>query len=277
MNAVFLRRELERFLLEDLGSVEVDGSANNYCRGTIVAEAPGIMCGGPFVAELFKLLATNGLPTDIVDVRREEGNTFPSGADLVRLNLPAEILRHGIRTVLNLLQHLMGIATHTEQLVRRMDVTDCQLLDTRKTTPGLRAFEKYAVRTGGGKNHRFGRYDGVMIKKEDLAFDGGVTRAIDRALASAAHLSCVEIEVESLDVLEDVLKDGRVRHVLLDNMTPELVRQCVERTVGERMVLEASGIKVEDLEVYAETGVPFISTSDLIRGARPLPMRFKPA
>lgn len=272
MNPVFIRQELSRFLAEDLGHVEVVARPNDSVRAMITAESAGVLCGGALVAETFHLLnAREGIieVTPLV----ADGALFVPDQELIHLTMSGAILRHGIRTALNFLQHLSGIATHTHDLVSRVPAT-CRLLDTRKTTPGLRVFEKYAVRMGGGYNHRFARYDGVMIKKEDITIDGGITPAITRALAEAAHLTAIEIEVETLDDLETVLQDGRVRHVLLDNMPPDLVSACVARA-GEHLVLEASGVRVTDLDAYAATGVPFISTSDLIRGARALPMHLR--
>jgi nicotinate-nucleotide pyrophosphorylase (carboxylating) len=272
VNLVFIRQELSRFLAEDLGHVEIAVQPNTSVCALITAESAGILCGGTLVAETFRLLDAGGERVEVASLLAD-GASFTSGQELVRLTMPGEILRYGIRTALNLLQHLSGIATHTHDLVSRVPST-CRLLDTRKTTPGLRVFEKYAVRTGGGRNHRFGRSDGVMIKKEDIAIDGGITPAITRALKEAAHLTAIEIEVETLDDLETVLQDGRVRHGLLDNMSPDLVRACVVRA-GERLILEASGVQIADVERYAETGVPFISTSDLVRGARALPMHLR--
>jgi nicotinate-nucleotide pyrophosphorylase (carboxylating) len=184
------------------------------------------------------------------------------------LNIPEGILRAGIRTQLNLMMHLCGIATKTAELVKELKGTRCKLLDTRKTLPGLRAFEKYAHRIGGGVNHRFGRDCGIIIKKEDVAAAGSVRKAIVHAKGGSPYLLAFEVEVEDPSQLASMAVDSDVTHVLLDNMEPADVRGCVQ-VYGERFFMEASGIAPERLREYAQTGVPFISTSATIMGAKP--------
>jgi len=268
MNPLLVRKELERFLEEDLGHVSY-GSSDPAAQtvGIIEAQESGVMCGGGLLVPLFALASPFGAIVPALEETVEEGRTFDAGQRVATVLVHPEALRHGIRTALNLLQHLCGVATRTRELVRRIDGGRCTLLDTRKTTPGLRVFEKYAAKVGGAKNHRFGRYDGVMLKKEDIALAGGVRKAIDAAVKEAAHLTAIEVEVESFADLEEALFDGRVRHVMLDNMTPHQVNQAVAMT-GGKLVLEASGISPDQLEEYAATGVPFISTSAMIATAR---------
>jgi nicotinate-nucleotide pyrophosphorylase (carboxylating) len=269
MNPVFVRKELARFLEEDLGHVSY-GSTEPYWKtvdAVIEAQEPGVTCGTDLLLPLFELATPYGCATPSAEFFHREGLPFSDGTALAKLRLHPEALRHGVRTALNLLQHLCGVATRTRELVDRLKGSRCTLLDTRKTTPGLRVFEKYAAKVGGAKNHRFGRYDGVMLKKEDIALAGGIKPAIDAALAEAAHLTAIEVEVESLDDLLAVLFDGRVRHVMLDNMTPHQVNQAVAMT-GDKLVLEASGIRESELEEYAATGVPFVSMSAMIATAR---------
>ncbi|HTK05424.1 MAG TPA: carboxylating nicotinate-nucleotide diphosphorylase [Candidatus Eisenbacteria bacterium] len=275
MNPVHVRAQLARFLEEDLGHVPYassDPAASAECR--IEAQETGIMCGGDLLVPLFALATPDGWtrPERLGGVA--EGAQFGTGAIIAHLRLHPEALRHGIRTALNLLQHLCGVATRTRELASRLAGGRCTLLDTRKTTPGLRVFEKYAARVGGARNHRFGRYDGVMLKKEDIALAGGIRQAIDAAASEAAHLTAIEVEVETLDDLTTVLFDGRARHVMLDNMTPHQVNQAVAMT-GGKLVLEASGISPDDLEEYAATGVPFISTSAMIATARKIKLHLR--
>ncbi len=275
MNEVWLKKELERFLLEDLGRTEVFVSDTNpVVEAYIIAEEEGVFCGGRFLAPLLNLLVPAGGRPVIVHNLLPEGRRLESGTLTYVASLvgDAEIIRHGIRTALNLMQHLSGIATHVASMVKEVDGTGVKLLDTRKTTPGFRAFEKYAVRIGGGYNHRFNREDGILIKKEDIKIDGSITKAIDRALETRTHLTGVEIEVETFGQLEFVLYDGRVRHILLDNMMPGMLRQIV-KLCGATHILEASGVGDRDLREIAETGVHYISLSSLIRGAKPLKMK----
>src|SRR3989338_2895848 len=276
MNELFVRKELERFLLEDLGRTDVSVGAGSLVEAHIIAEEGGVFCGGRFLLPLLNLLVPAG--SDPVRVRY----LLPEGTPLADKKLTtvaviiadAEIVRHGVRAALNLIQHLSGIATNVAKKVSEVEGTGARLLDTRKTTPGFRVFEKYAVRVGGGYNHRFNREDGILIKKEDIVIDGGIIPAIDRAFVSKAHLTEIEIEVETLEELECVLGDGRVTHILLDNMTPEMLRKAVLRC-GKTHVLEASGVGGRDVREIAETGVQYISLSSLIRGARPLTMKMR--
>jgi nicotinate-nucleotide pyrophosphorylase (carboxylating) len=270
MNPIFVRKELERFLLEDLGHVEMGPNHKSRVEAFIEIEEDCVVCGLGLIKPTFDLLAP-GLPASDVHAYGADGDSTRSGERPVSVCLPPNVLKHGIRTALNLLQHLSGIATNTAKLVERIEGSGCQLLDTRKTTPGLRAFEKYAVRVGGGKNHRFNRMDGVMLKKEDIVIAGGIRQAIDEAVKEAAHLTAIEVEVESMRELLEVIADGRVRHVLLDNMGVDGVSEAVDVAAG-RVILEASGVQTSELERYANTGVPFISTSALIREARPIKM-----
>lgn len=275
MNRLFLDNELKRFLLEDLGHAEVAiHQRSALAVADIIAEAPGILCGGDLLLRTLAILAER--PDDLDPFRPSypDGAAFEAGATLLRMRVHPELLRHGIRTGLNLLQVLSGIATNTRRLCDTVAGTGCTLLDTRKTTPGFRAFERYAVRCGGGRNHRFNRTDGVIIKKEDIALDGGIADAVARARRQAGHLSGIEVEVEDFRELEAALAIPEVTHLMLDNMSVAQVRRAV-RVVAGRKTLEASGVEVADLRAYADTGVPFISTSALVRHAKPLAMKMR--
>ena len=268
MNKVYIRQEFQRFLLEDLGSLEIDvGTSPCYAKAKIIAESGGVFCGGGFVTEAFDLLTPQGVHPCRALSLEKEGFQFKAGATLVRFDVNNQVLVNGVRTVLNLLIHLTDIATHTRSKVEELKGLDCKLLDTRKTTPGLRTFEKYAVRVGGGYNHRFGRFDGLIIKKEDIAISGGIKAAIDRAFKDKMHLVEVEVEVETLDQVNEVLEDGRLRHLMLDNMDIKTMREVVKRC-GQTHILEASGIGDQNLREVAATGVHHISLSSLIRCPR---------
>lgn len=265
MNRIFVEKKIREFLADDLGDVDVLNVGRERVLAHISAQQEGVLCGGRFVRDVFESLATE---RDDFTLRHHmaEGTRFVAGDRLVSFTVHPETLRHGIRTALNLVGHLSGIATHTARLQAELEGTGCRLMDTRKLRPGLGAFEKYAVRVGGGRNHRHGRYDGVMLKREDIVIDGGIAQAIDRALRTTAHLTSIEVEVDSIDQLQLVIADGRVRHVLLDNMSTTKVRDCVQ-LAGDDIVLEASGITPDQFRPYAETGVPYISTSALVLGA----------
>ncbi|MBI2639950.1 MAG: carboxylating nicotinate-nucleotide diphosphorylase [Candidatus Sungbacteria bacterium] len=275
MNEIFVRRKLEEFLAEDIGPVAVESNDSlRFVSARIIAEEPGVMCGGKLIVPAFSLITPDGVQKPRAIFLLEEGRAFSSGNIVARIDIEVETLRHGIRTVLNLLQHLSGIAAHTRKAVDEIKGLPAKLLDTRKTTPGLRVFEKYAVRVGGGTNHRFGRYDGILIKKEDIQIDGWIKKAIDRAFLAKSHLVSVEIEVETFEELEVVVADGRVSHVLLDNMSLKMMAEAVQK-YGDKIIFEASGIGDKDLRLIAETGVHYISTSSLVRGAHPVKMKMR--
>lgn len=273
MNEVYLDQELRRFLMEDLGHAEVDSRLMPSVTSEITAEAEGVMCGGDFLLKMLLMLARTPAQVEVVSLV-QDGERFKANQKLAVLKVQPEILRHGIRTGLNLLQELSGIALNASRYADIVKGTGCTVIDTRKTTPGFRAFQKYAVRVGGCGNHRFNRLDGIILKKEDIFLDGGISRAVAKAAASASHLAGIEIEVESLEALETALRLPRVTHILLDNMDVTTVRQAVA-LAGGRKILEASGIDPSKLREYAETGVPFISTSALVREARPVKMKMR--
>jgi nicotinate-nucleotide pyrophosphorylase (carboxylating) len=190
-----------------------------------------------------------------------------AGDVLVVLEGPLRSILTGERTALNLLGHLSGIATRTSELVARVEGTKARIVDTRKTIPGLRLLEKYAVRTGGGANHRFGLDDAVLIKDNHIAAAGGVGAAVRRAKAAVAHTVKVECEVEDLAGLDEAIEAG-ADSVLLDNMSVDEVRAAVERARG-RVLLEVSGgIDVDNVKSYAETGVDVISVGAITHSAR---------
>jgi len=196
----------------------------------------------------------------------EDGDFVDFGTTLVRLSGSLRTILTGERTALNILGRLSGIATVTRRYAEAIAGTPAQLVDTRKTTPGLRLFEKYAVRVGGGRNHRFGLDDGVLIKDNHIAAAGGVSEAVRRARDGVPHGLRVEVEVTDLSELDEALSAG-ADAVLLDNMTPDEVAGAVARA-GGKAVLEASGgITLENIRAYAETGVDLISVGALTHSA----------
>lgn len=274
MNEIYLREKLSSFLAEDLGHVVLDYRGSYLVEATISAEEPGIFCGGHLIAKIFNLLVGDDVAKVEMRFLLEEGKLFAKGDVLAKFLVNSEVLLNGIRTVLNLLSRMTEVATHTHKAVQGLAGTSCKLLDTRKTTPGLRAFEKYAAKIGGAVNHRFGRYDGILLKKEDIRLRGSVIAAIDRAMQERSHLEGVEIEVETLEELDEVLKDGRVKYILLDNMSLDTMAEAVRRC-GATHVLEASGIGDKRLGDVARTGVHYISSSSLVRGAPPIKMHMR--
>jgi nicotinate-nucleotide pyrophosphorylase (carboxylating) len=267
------REDVERVvaaaLAEDVGSGDATTLAlvpeDARCRAELLLEEPGVVCGVPVAAAVFRVLD----PSVVVEARLEEGAAV-SGvpAVLAEVEGPARAILSGERVALNLLGRLCGIASLTRRFVELTGGTRTTVLDTRKTTPGLRALEKYAVRCGGGTNHRAGLYDGVLVKENHLRVAGGIGPAL-AALRGRVDGLPVEVEAETLGQVREAVEAGAPR-ILLDNMSPEQVREAVELAAG-RAELEASGgVSLATVRAYAETGVEYVSVGALTHSARSL-------
>jgi nicotinate-nucleotide pyrophosphorylase (carboxylating) len=222
-----------------------------------------VLAGWPVVIEVFRSVS----PSIICRTNFPEGARISQGTVFGTVSGPAAGLLKGERVALNFLQQLSGVATATRRFVEAAEGTGVAILDTRKTTPGLRFLEKYAVRMGGGKNHRLGLYDGVLIKENHIAMAGSIGEAVRRARSGTDHLKKIEVEVTNFTELDQALEAG-CEVILLDNMTVEQVRQAVER-VGKKIFLEVSGgINLENVRRYAETGVDFISVGALTHSVK---------
>ncbi|MCP9775391.1 carboxylating nicotinate-nucleotide diphosphorylase [Cyanobium sp. HWJ4-Hawea] len=260
-----LEPQLRQWLAEDLGRGDLSAAALKGSRGQAhwLAKADGIFCGGPLVERLFGLLD----PQLRVQLLVAEGQAVCAGTCLLELEGDGPALVAGERTALNLAMRLSGIATATAALVQQLEGTGVRLVDTRKTTPGLRLLEKYAVRCGGGLNHRLGLDDAAMLKENHLAWAAaGVGQAIAAVRAAAPWPTRVIVEVETAAEAEAAVAAG-ADGVLLDEFSPELLSALVPQLralAGQRgasVVLEASGIQPEQLRSYAATGIDLISTS----------------
>ena len=196
-----------------------------------------------------------------------DGDRVNPGDVVARVEGPMRVLLTAERTALNLLQRLSGIATMTRRYVDAVGTSPTQVVDTRKTTPGLRMLEKYAVRVGGGSNHRAGLDDGILIKDNHIAAVGSVAETVARARAAAPHGLKVEVEVQDLDQLDEAISAG-AEAILLDNMSPQLVREAVTRAGGKALLEASGGITLETVSEYAETGVDLISVGALTHSVR---------
>jgi nicotinate-nucleotide pyrophosphorylase (carboxylating) len=272
-----LRRQLADWLAEDLGRGDLSAPAlaGRSGRAHWLAKAEGVFCGGALVEPLFQLLD----PAVLVRLLVADGAAVQAGQRLLELEGPAAALVAGERTALNLAMRLSGIATATAQLARQLEGTGVRLADTRKTTPGLRLLEKYAVRCGGGCNHRLGLDDAAMLKENHLAWSGGVAAALAAVRAAAPWPARVIVEAESAAEALAAVQAG-ADGVLLDEFSPAELRQLVpqlrDRAPGP-VVLEASGVQPEQLAAYAATGIDLISTSAPMTRSRwlDLSMRFE--
>jgi len=280
---------LEAALQEDRATSDATTYAcidvNQRASATILAKQDCVLSGVGCIARVLDVFATlDGTVTshpevtmnsEVFDgVRLRKGNSVAVIVHNARVTLSCE------RVILNIMQRMSGIATFTRQFVDAVAGTGATILDTRKTAPGLRVLDKWAVRCGGGTNHRLDLSDGVLIKNNHITLAGGVVPALERALRNRRGRQIIEIEVRSLDELKLALEHG-AEAILLDNMTPEQIRQCVEfvGSLERRVPLEASGgITLENVRAYAEAGVNFISIGALTHSvhAVDLSMRFAP-
>ncbi|MFL5959903.1 MAG: carboxylating nicotinate-nucleotide diphosphorylase [Gaiellaceae bacterium] len=256
-------------LAEDVGPGDATTLAlvpeDARCRAELLLEEPGVVCGVPVAAAVFRALD----PDVRVEAKREEGIAISDvPAVIAELDGSARAILTGERVALNLLARLCGIASLTRRFVELTEGTRTTVLDTRKTTPGLRALEKYAVRCGGGSNHRAGLYDGVLVKENHLRVAGGVGAALT-ALRGRVDGLPVEVEAETLAQVREALEGGAPR-ILLDNMSPEEVREAVELAAGRAQFEASGGVSLGTIRAYAETGVDFVSVGALTHSARSL-------
>lgn len=257
---------LDEFILdalkEDIGTGDITTLStvdeDAVITGQFITKQDCILCGLDIVTRVFALLDARVQ----VDLLQKEGAFVQKGIVLARISGPARSILTGERVALNILQHLSGIATRTKAAVDSIRGTKAVIADTRKTTPGLRVLEKYAVRVGGGSNHRFNLSDGILIKDNHIRAAGGITAAVQKARKAAPHTLKIEVEVETLAQLEEALA-CKVDIIMLDNMSIADMKHCVMRASG-KVLLEASGNMGEkDLRAVAETGVDIISIGAL--------------
>jgi nicotinate-nucleotide pyrophosphorylase (carboxylating) len=257
-----------RALEEDLGRAgDITSAAtippDTKASGVIEARKAGVIAGLACAAEAFRRL-------DLALIFRayvRDGEAVKEGTVLADVDGSAHALLAAERVALDFLGHLSGIATLTAAYVAKTKGTKAKIVDTRKTTPGLRALEKYAVRCGGGVNHRFGLDDAVLIKDNHIAIAGGVAPALQRARAAVGHLVKIEIEVDSLDQLAEVLKVGGADAVLLDNMDLAALKRAVEMVAGKLVTEASGGVTLDTVAAIAATGVDVISVGALTHSA----------
>ncbi len=258
---------IERAVREDLGRAgDITSnaviSAAATSRARIVARRAGTIAGLDIAARVFEYVD----PNIDVELLVADGSSVNTGTVLAKVHGPTRSMLAAERAALNVLGHLSGVATQVAEVVDAVAGLAVQIADTRKTTPGLRSLEKYAVRCGGGMNHRFGLDDAVMIKDNHIAATGSITAAVTAARQAVGHLVSIEVEVDRLDQLDEAV-DAGADVVLLDNMTLDELRSAVD-TIGGRCVLEASGgITPESVRAIAETGVDVISMGWLTHSA----------
>lgn len=261
-------------LAEDLGQGDLTTRVTLpeavQAQGTFNSKQRLVVAGLPVARKLFEILDSSLEWQEGV----EEGTEVAPAMPLASIKGAAGSLLAGERVALNFLQHLSGIATYARRLKEELAGTPAEFLDTRKTTPGLRSLQKYAVRVGGGKNHRLRLDDGILIKGNHLRLVGGIRTAVERALRQRPAGYHVEVEVTSLEELEDAIRAG-ADGVLLDNMPPEIVRECVRRAAGRVRLEVSGGIDASNIRAYAEAGVDYISVGSLTHSAPAVDINFR--
>lgn len=256
-------------LAEDLGEAgDVTSSLtiadNKIITATINARESGVVAGIPLATEVFKTF------DDKVDIKIfiEDGDVLTQGQNILSVTGSARSILSAERVALNFISHLSAIATQTAKYVQAVEGTKARILDTRKTLPAYRALQKYAVKMGGGKNHRFGLYDMILIKDNHIASAGGVKAALDAAQKSADLK--IEIEVDTLDQLDEVLAHGGADIVMLDNMPPDLLKLAVEKVNGRILTEASGGVNMDTVRAIAQSGVDYISIGALTHSIKAL-------
>lgn len=264
-----LRKKIEEWLLEDIGSGDITTMCtipeDEQGKGILYAKEAGVIAGLPVAELVFETVDPDLSFKALV----KEGDRVEKGQAIVEVSGAVQSILSGERLALNLLQRLSGIATRTREFVNMLEGTKARVVDTRKTTPGLRLVEKYAVRIGGGHNHRFALYDAVMIKDNHIKGAGSITQAVKAAREAIPHTMKIEVESETMEQVQESL-DAGADIIMLDNMSPELMREAVALINGRAIVEASGGVTLETVRAIAETGVDVISVGGLTHSVRAL-------
>ena len=278
MNEITMKMQADQLirmaLMEDITSEDVSTNAVMPCetKGTVdlIAKEDGIIAGLDIYARVFHILDEK---TE-VDLKCKDGDRVQNGQLLAVVTGDIRVLISGERVALNYLQRMSGIATYTRQVADLLKGSHVTLLDTRKTTPNCRVFEKYAVRIGGGCNHRYNLSDGVLLKDNHIGAAGSVTKAVEMAKAYAPFVRKIEIEVETLEQVKEAVEAG-ADIIMLDNMTPEVMKQAVEIIAGRARTECSGNITKENISKILETGVDYVSSGALTHSAPILDISMK--
>ena len=260
---------IDNALLEDIGTGDVTTDTlcpeDSRSKAVIRAKAQGVIAGNPIAERVFKKLS----PSAEVTVLIGDGGSVMPGDVISRIEAPTRAILSGERLALNILQRLSGIATETSKYVKACEGLSVKILDTRKTAPGLRLLEKYAVSAGGGRNHRMGLYDGVMIKDNHIALAGSIARAVETVRQKYGLGMSIEVETSNLAEVREAL-ESRADVIMLDNMTLEEMREAVSVINGGALTEASGGVELDTVRGIAETGVDFVSVGAITHSARAL-------
>lgn len=273
MNPLLMNQAIQAFLVEDIGQQDLTSDSifgNDILgEGVFLAKETGIVCGVEIPEKTYQFLGGE------IDYKpyKKDGDLVQAGDIIGVVTAPVRTLLSAERVILNLMQRMGGIATQTNFAVNQLDDPTIRICDTRKTAPGLRAFDKYAVQAGGGFNHRKGLYDGVMLKDNHIAFSGGITAAISSVRAKLGHMVKIEVETETAQQVTEAVQAG-TDIIMFDNRTPEEINQLV-KLVPDHIITEASGnITLENIARFKGCGVNYISLGSLTHSVNALDISF---
>lgn len=274
LNQMYVDNLIKTALLEDINYIDVttDYLIDEDQEGAaqFLAKADGVLCGLDVALRVFELLQ----PDFKAEVFKKDGDVLKKGDIIAKVYGKTRTILKGERTALNLIQHMSGIATATNEAVKLVEGTNASIVDTRKTLPGMRPLQKYAVTVGGGKNHRYNLSDAAMLKDNHVDAGGGITNAVKKLKSKLGHMTKVELEVRTLDELREALSVD-VDVIMLDNMSNEMMAEAVKITDGKAILEASGGITAETLRGVAETGVDIISIGALTHSVKAFDISLK--
>lgn len=263
INSIYVDNIIKTALLEDINYLDcatdylIDEEQENTAK--FLAKSDGVLCGIDIALRVFEILQPTGFEATVY---KHDGDVLQKGDIIAEIHGKTRAILKGERTALNLIQHMSGVATATAKAVNLVKGTNASIADTRKTLPGLRPLQKYAVTVGGGKNHRYNLSDAAMLKDNHVDAGGGITEAVKKLKEKLGHMTKIELEVRNLDELGEALEAG-VDVIMLDNMSVEMMRDAVAITNGRALLEASGGITDETIREIAETGVDIISMGAL--------------
>ncbi len=274
VNQIYIDNLIKTALLEDINYLD---TTTDYLipqeqegEAKFLAKASGVLCGIDIALRVFELLQ----PDFKYEVFIKDGEKVNEGDIIATVSCKTRTLLKGERTALNILQHLSGIATETARCVELVKGTNASIADTRKTLPGMRPIQKYAVTVGGGRNHRYNLSDAAMLKDNHIDAGGGITNAVAKLKSKLGHMTKIEVEVRNLDELKEAI-EANVDVIMLDNMSPELMAEAVKITDGKALLEASGGITSDTIRAVAESGVDIISIGALTHSVKAFDISLK--
>lgn len=275
LNSIYVDNLIKTALLEDINYLDtttdylIDEDQEN--TAIFLAKSEGVLCGIEVALRVFEILQPTGFEYKVF---KNDGDKLTKGEIIAEIHGKTRTILKGERTALNLIQHMSGVATATRNAVEIVKGTKASIADTRKTLPGMRPLQKYAVTVGGGRNHRYNLSDAAMLKDNHIDAGGGIENAVAKLKSKLGHMTKIELEVRNLDELRQAL-DAKVDVIMLDNMSPEMMKQAVEITDGRALLEASGGITDETLRDIAETGVDIISMGALTHSVKAFDISLK--